>query len=160
MKHLIVLRLKFRSTCPSFASVLLVAPVFLDMYTFKVNRGDEGGILFLTYELLKFITEREASFFIAKSFLTWVLTKLDFNKMLIVIEIYFYMIAVTLEAALTGEGAKEYLSYYYSYYYSSILLLNVSFLYACSDARGGADGRRRQGVPLPLSVAAPGQGAH
>ena len=33
---------------------------------FEVNRGDEGRILFFIYELLKFITERGASFFIAE----------------------------------------------------------------------------------------------
>ena len=39
------------------------------MYTFKVNRWDEGRIIFLIYELLKSITERGASFFIAEGFL-------------------------------------------------------------------------------------------
>jgi len=39
--------------------------------TFKVNRGDEGRILFLIYELLKFITERGANLFIAEGFLIW-----------------------------------------------------------------------------------------
>ena len=42
------------------------------MRTFKANRGDEGPILFLIYELLKFITERGVSFFIAEGFLIWV----------------------------------------------------------------------------------------
>ena len=37
----------------------------------KVNRGDEGSILFLIYELLMFITERGTSFLIAEVFLIW-----------------------------------------------------------------------------------------
>ena len=41
----------------------------MDMCTFKLNRRDEGCIIFLIYEFLKLITERGASFFIAEGFL-------------------------------------------------------------------------------------------
>ena len=50
------------------------------MYTLTVNRGDEGGILFLTYELLKFIIERGASFFIAEGFFIWDMISFSYSK--------------------------------------------------------------------------------
>ena len=58
------------------------------MCTFKVNKGDEGRILFLINELLQFITERGASFFIAEDFLIWDMNYFSYSKQTNTNEVY------------------------------------------------------------------------
>ena len=100
------------------------------MSTFKVNRGNEGRIFFLIYELLKFITERAASFFIAKGFLMWVycclfiiIYSLFRGAVYLLPYIYYYYFYLLIIYSLFRSAVYLLLFIYYYYFY---VLFNYS----------------------------------